>query len=269
MFSKDENVAKAQQIMLEILLEIHRICEDNNLIYWLDAGTLLGAIRHKGFIPWDDDCDISMPRKDYNKFLAIAQEYLPNNMFLQHKGTDKKYPENFAKVRMLGTELIEHDEDGTEDYCHGIFVDIFPYDRYDYEWFMNWMKWLNGIRSKKGKYKKGSIKRTFVSLYVNVILFIPLQISYIAKKFFIKNKSIICSKEGMFFTYGLECCPIRMTKIDDILPVCKGQKIFEGYDFCIPNNSDAVLKNNFGNDYMILPPIEKRGTHAKRIVINI
>lgn len=64
MYNEDKNVAAAQKVKLEILVEIHRICVENNITYWLEAGTLLGAIRHKGFIPWDDDCDISMPRKD-------------------------------------------------------------------------------------------------------------------------------------------------------------------------------------------------------------
>ena len=64
MYNEDKNVAAAQKVKLEILVEIHRICVENNITYWLEAETLLGAIRHKGFIPWDDDCDISMPRKD-------------------------------------------------------------------------------------------------------------------------------------------------------------------------------------------------------------
>lgn len=92
MFSEDKNVAAAQKVMLKILVEIHRICVENDITYWLEAGTLLGAIRHKGFIPWDDDCDVSMPRKDYERFLQIAQEKLPETMFLQTKETDKEYP---------------------------------------------------------------------------------------------------------------------------------------------------------------------------------
>ena len=130
MFSEDKNVAAAQKVMLEILVEIHRICVENNITYWLEAGTLLGAIRHKGFIPWDDDCDISMPRKDYERFLQIAQEKLPETMFLQTKETDKEYPLPWAKIRKNGTLLIETGETGEEKYHHGIFVDIFPYDYY-------------------------------------------------------------------------------------------------------------------------------------------
>lgn len=81
MFNEDKTIAAAQKVMLEILQEIHKICVENNLTYWLEAGTLLGAVRHKGFIPWDDDSDVSMPRADYEKFLKIAQEKLPEDMF--------------------------------------------------------------------------------------------------------------------------------------------------------------------------------------------
>ena len=81
MYSEDKNVAAAQKVMLEILKEIHKVCVKNNITYWLDAGTLLGAVRHKGFIPWDDDCDISMPRTDYEKFIEIAQSELNSKFF--------------------------------------------------------------------------------------------------------------------------------------------------------------------------------------------
>ena len=92
--------------MLEILQEIHKICVENNLTYWLEAGTLLGAVRHKGFIPWDDDSDVSMPRADYEKFLKIAQKKLPKDMFLQTQDTDKEYPLPWAKIRKNGTLLV-------------------------------------------------------------------------------------------------------------------------------------------------------------------
>lgn len=191
MFNEDKTVAAAQKVMLEILVEIHRICVENDITYWLEAGTLLGAIRHKGFIPWDDDCDVSMPRKDYERFLQIAQEKLPETMFLQTKETDKEYPLPWAKIRKNGTLLIETGETGEEKYHHGIFVDIFPYDA------------------------------------------------------------------------GYVC----LTTVDEVLPVEFAENIFEGHSFYIPNDYDKVLKANFGDDYMELPPVDQRKTHAKMIKI--
>ena len=104
------NLRDAQIIMLNILKEIDKICKKHNLIYFLDGGTLLGAVRHKGFIPWDDDVDIGMPREDYRKFLKIAQKELPDYLFLQTFETDKYYDiyQVPSKVRDNRTLIFEH-----------------------------------------------------------------------------------------------------------------------------------------------------------------
>lgn len=90
-----------------ILKIFHMICEKEDLKYILDFGTLLGAIRHKGFIPWDDDLDVSMPRKDYEKFLKVASKYLPENMEIQNHKTDPNYLVPFTKIRKTDTAVQE------------------------------------------------------------------------------------------------------------------------------------------------------------------
>lgn len=267
MFNEDINIAKAQKVMLEMLKEVHKICVDNDITYWLDAGTLLGAVRHKGFIPWDDDCDISMSREDYEKFNKIAQSKLPEGMFLQNKDTDPEFPLNFTKIRKLGTKLVEKHETEEENYCQGVFIDIFPYDHYRSRYVIDYVLWHTFARVNRRKYRKGSLQRILVTIYTNIILYLPLKISRVLKNFLINHKELICNKNGLYFTYGIECCPIRRTKVSDIFPVKLEKAVFEGYDFYIPNNYDEVLKSNFGNDYMKLPPIDKRQTHAKKIVV--
>lgn len=84
---------------LEILKVVDSICKTNNINYWLSSGTLLGAVRHKGFIPWDDDIDIEMLRDDFKKFNEVIPQYLPDNLKLQNHQTDKCYYWPFAKVR--------------------------------------------------------------------------------------------------------------------------------------------------------------------------
>jgi len=100
-----------------------------NLTYYISYGTLLGAIRHKGFIPWDDDIDVCMPRGDYDRFIKEGSEYLPENYFIQTMESDPKYALNFAKLRDSNTALFEkHVLD--VDINHGVFIDIFPVDGY-------------------------------------------------------------------------------------------------------------------------------------------
>ena len=268
MFNEDKTIAAAQKVMLEILQEIHKICVENNITYWLEAGTLLGAVRHKGFIPWDDDCDISMPRADYEKFLKVARSKLPKDMFLQTKDTDKEYPLPWAKVRKNDTLLVESGETGKENYHHGIFVDIFPYDYYKYKWAIKLMEWCRTFKDKKNKYPKGSAYRVIVTIYTNIIMALPVRIVVFIVKFFKKHKEIVCCNDGEFFTYAIEGENVRLTKKEDIIPTKLVNNVFENKDFFIPNNPDRVLKANFGASYMSLPPVEQRKTHAKYIVID-
>ena len=117
---------KLHNCQLIIAREIKRICDENNIKYFIIAGTLLGAIRHGGFIPWDDDMDIGMLREDYEKFINIAKTDLSEDFFLQTVETDKKYGLPFAKILLKGTILVEMA--AGSDAQKGIFVDIFPFD---------------------------------------------------------------------------------------------------------------------------------------------
>lgn len=269
MFSDDVKVAEAQKIMLELLVEFHKICVANNLTYWLDAGTLLGAVRHKGFIPWDDDCDVSMPREDYEKFLKLAPNFLSQNVFLQTKESDPGWNLDYAKLRRNDTILLGKTEDGSENYHHGIFLDIFPYDYYPSLWFMAWSRWPRLLARRRKKNKKGSLKRILMGLYTNVILCVPSEITKFVMRYLRKRHYLYSKPEYDYFSYGLdtEPCLVRDTRKIDILPVKLGEKIFEGYDFYLPNKPDDVLKANFGADYMTLPPLEKRHAHARFISI--
>ncbi|MBQ7424352.1 MAG: LicD family protein [Prevotella sp.] len=128
---KEEFVVSAKRRKLwniekEMLRRVLDICQRHNLKIWMDGGSLLGVVRHKGFIPWDDDIDLAMMREDYDKFINLPQEeFAP--YFLQTAYTDKDYAHGHAQVRERNTAAISPVE-WTKDFCQGIFIDIFPLD---------------------------------------------------------------------------------------------------------------------------------------------
>ena len=125
----NEESFKLKAKELEIFKVIIDICDRLNLRYYVIGGTLIGAIRHKGFIPWDDDIDIGMMRKDYDIFLREAPKYLPEQYFLQTVWSDPEYLNCFAKVRDSNTTFVEIPV-AKRKINHGVFVDVFPLDYY-------------------------------------------------------------------------------------------------------------------------------------------
>lgn len=119
-------IYKMQMRMLEILEEIDKICSRHGIPYWLSGGSMLGAVRHQGFIPWDDDLDIEMLRPDFERLMKILPDELPEHLALQWHTTDKNYFFQFAKVRDRNSQLFERNGYDKVFKEHGIWVDIFP-----------------------------------------------------------------------------------------------------------------------------------------------
>ena len=123
-----EQLIELQKTQIEILKVIDGICAAHGLRYSLYAGTLLGAVRHGGFIPWDDDLDICMPREDYDRLLALWDRVAPQGYLLQNKENSPRFTQSFTKIRKDHTTFLQ-DEREIGAYHTGIFVDIFPVDR--------------------------------------------------------------------------------------------------------------------------------------------
>ena len=115
--------------MLEILMEVDRICRRHGLRYWLSSGTLIGAVRHGGFIPWDDDLDIEMMRPDYDRLMSLFPRELPAHLALQSHETDPSYFFFYAKVRDRRSILSEGNNYDRMWQERGIYIDIFPLER--------------------------------------------------------------------------------------------------------------------------------------------
>ena len=235
---------KQQQRMLEILLHIDEVCKRYNIKYWLSSGTLLGAVRHGGFIPWDDDLDIEMLKEDYDRFLEVFEE--SDEFVLQTRQNDKYYPLPFAKVRDKHTSL---DELGNNlNYKHkGLFVDIFclePSPRFAYAAYGVGMHLLLRIqRGHSSGFVRALTSANKALFYGSVYLMRPVLRLLPFKR--------------LNHTYG--CGPRwRCRHIEDIMPLSTVE--FEGHTFPAPHDTDAYLRQLFG-DYNALPEMKKLRVH--------
>lgn len=256
---------KLHKSEIVILDEIVRICKKHDLKYFLIGGTLLGAVRHKGFIPWDDDLDIAMPRDDYEKFIELASKELKEDFILDDISTNPEYWLIFAKVRLKKTvfkaNFISDDYEGN----NGIWVDIFPldYSKHNKDYFIKYkwsiIRFLKAIYIRKDSHT--SMDKHFLTAVLS-IFFKPFNMkkmnNIIKKRITSENsKKEICK---YFINYGSQYGVFRQThQINKIFPL--RQLEFENKFYCVPNDYDYVLNNIYGENYMELPPIEKRITH--------
>ena len=137
--------------LCEILDEFKRICEKNDIKYTIEGGTLLGAEKYKGFVPWDDDIDVAMLRTEYEKFLKVCKTDLNERFFLQNNKTDPCFPLSYSKLRMNGTKYVQKNYDFL-DIHQGLFMDIFPLDNvglFSYRIICSVLGCLNGARNVK------------------------------------------------------------------------------------------------------------------------
>ena len=117
-----------QLLQLEAMKHVHQICEKNSISYYIIAGTLLGAVRHGGFIPWDDDIDIALMRNEYERFkVTFAEQCDKDKYFLQHYGTDKDFKPALMRVCIKNT-ILDTPETMHQSYCHNTYIDVFPLD---------------------------------------------------------------------------------------------------------------------------------------------
>ncbi len=124
-----EQLSRLQRCQAEILGTFAQICDKIGVKYYILGGTLLGAVRHEGCIPWDDDVDVFIPREEYDIFLEKAPDMLPEKYFLQTHNTDENYPNNYAKLRDSSTTFVEKTVRSLK-INHGVYIDIFPLDYY-------------------------------------------------------------------------------------------------------------------------------------------
>lgn len=250
---------ESQLRMLDILLDIDRVCKENNIKYWLDSGTLLGAIRHKGFIPWDDDLDIGMFRDDYLKFIEVAPKSLNSNFVLQTPKIDNEIQVAFAKVRDLNSEIKSVNNHGK---YKGLFVDIFPFDdatklnmkRKNRTHKIILVKWFSDLSFKK-PFLKNIFKNVIIlgSKFTKVIWVFKPYNKFLNDVYDKANNIKAADCEEV--SYGMEV-PFELVSrkeyFNEIVDV-----EFEGYMLPAPKGYIKVLEGLYG-DWKQLPPEESR-----------
>lgn len=251
---KITDIHELRQIQMGILDEVHQYCEAHGLCYFLSSGTLIGAVRHKGYIPWDDDIDIYMPRKDYEQFLQCYRDakgvYRAINPL-----TESHYYYTFAKVVDLRTRMVEKE---TEGYEIGVYMDIFPVDYVT----DNLQERERVFKLKKLLYK---IRRCKISnsnplqsrLAYLVYRYLPLSVSQIERKI---RRLIVLAEPTQTVCNMTEAGP----KLKGCFPaadIASSVDIeFEGRQYKTMVGYKDYLERTYGN-YMTLPPVEQRVTH--------
>lgn len=266
---KPEDLKRVQETEVEILQEIIRVCEQYGFQYWVYGGTLIGTIRHDGFIPWDDDIDIGMMRDDFEKFIEVAPTALKKGYTLQHFKTDPKTPTYHAKVRKDGTEFVEWYARNM-DIHQGIFVDIMPHDlipeneeeRAKYRKTAEWRKQLFIAKSVTDttitRGKKVWI-RTLERRILHVLM-LPCSKKWLYERVDSYMRQYNGTNSHMFTTRAMK---VSENALEDVFPLQKHR--FENIEVFVPANYDIVLRRNYG-DYMKLPSPENRISHSPYIL---
>lgn len=255
-----------QKVEFDMLKEIVRICSELNLTYYLVCGSALGTVKYKGFIPWDDDMDIALPRHDYEIFIKEAQSLLPKNLFLQNYHTEPNFPQIFSKLRNSETTYIEKSVSELS-INHGVYIDIFPLDEYP---------------ADKAEQQRLERKKRKSYLKLSVI--------YCSKK---TGRAALFAYLGKIFCYDRKIRE-NVEKLEKALSLYKGPHsdilcnhgnwqdkleyapreqygdgtwaTFEGLKVRVPEKYDEYLTQKYGDWRAELPPEQQIGHHYAEVI---
>ncbi|MFT8402215.1 MAG: LicD family protein [Lentilactobacillus diolivorans] len=241
-------------IQLEILKQVARLSSKHHIKYFMTGGSAIGAVRHQGFIPWDDDIDIGFTRHDFEKFLRVAPgEFRSTNYFVEENRLNPAYEYDFAKVMFKGTEILERGREEAKSF-NGIFIDVFPFDK------MPAAKHQQVAQSQALQAILQEIRRRFYpDLYPNMSLdpkYVDMTIDQLYKlrlQIMVKydrDPSLAYVNLSSPYKYGKErILPAEMHRFTEMK--------FENLRVPVLSAYDSYLTRLYGN-YMKLPPVEKR-----------
>jgi lipopolysaccharide cholinephosphotransferase len=262
---KSIDIQELKTIELELLKKVDAICKSQDIRYSLAYGTLIGAIRHKGFIPWDDDIDIAMPRPDYDKFLKYCKQN-KTDFYVLACENEELYPDLITKVCATNTVIVEENTNRFQKKI-GVYIDIFPIEGLgddSNQAQKNFDKSaINRELLNAALWKKYFRSKTHSIIYEPIRLFLFLISRIVSPAFLIKSiKNVYKDKDYDLCKYvGVIGSPYRRKDIFDKSLLEGYEEVeFEGTRFMAFAHYDEYLKQLYG-DYMTLPPLEKRESH--------
>lgn len=250
------DLRRQQHRMTEMLLVLDEICQRHGIRYWLAAGTLLGAVRHGGYIPWDDDLDIELLREDYDRLIELLPHELPDHLQLQTPETDGGYFYTYAKLRDRRSRLIETNAYDRIFDMQGVFIDIFPMER-----MPQWLRWvscrtlgrcykvlkrrdLSNDEARRRVRRIYGFNRRFVFPILNAL------------------SALTPCKRWIRYSLGVPYDDVRLEEW--LFPLKRIE--FDGHQLPVPADCDAYLRCKFG-DYMRLPNLDSIHLHAAELTI--
>ena len=243
--------------ILQILLRVDEVCREHGLRYYCWAGTMLGAVRHKGFIPWDDDMDICMPRPDYDRFMAHAREWLPEPLEVLAIETSPTFPGGFGKIVDSSTTLIEREH---SDYVGGIYIDVFPIDGISANPLMSRMAVARYKACDKllyflhrDPYKHGHGPSSWPVLLIQRLFTHEWA-----------RRQLLAA----YHAYDYERADRVLDYDDGVRGIMRKEVLgepqpydFEGHKVMGVEHADVYLRQKYGDDYMTPPPHDRQRQH--------
>lgn len=252
-------------MMLEGLIEFKKLCNKFNLRYYLAYGSLLGAVRHNGFIPWDDDIDIWMPREDYDKMVLLSDNFSTGAWKVVCNQINNKYLFTFGKF--CNSNTVTPPSRFKNGFLYGVCIDLFPLESsLENQTEIEVREMMDNISSKYGvklgRYYGFANNFSFVDMCKQMIWRLYAKIKYPSYSELIKELDADYRKEGMRKGNYVYCCQTHLRNIwnkDDF-----GEGIgllFEGHEFNVPKNYDAILRSLYGNYWQLPAESERMAPH--------
>lgn len=266
----DGALERVQAIELEMLVAFDRVCNQNGLTYCLDGGTCLGAVRHGGFIPWDDDIDLGMPMEDFLRLAGIAGDVLPEGISFHYSGNTEGFVPLFGKLYKDGTRFVE-DDFAAAGAHEGVFIDIFPYIQIPEG--KAGVRLLHKTQSiQKMLYIMANPQPTVLeSLSPRWLFSLAFRVAHALLQVFTSRERLekryyrLCNT-GVHTHIWANPTAARPFPFGNGIMFPPSRIGFEGFEVNAPGSPRGFLQIVFGDDYMIPPPPNKRHTHAPSVL---